>query len=172
MRALFALFPVLSLGLLAWVPALRVVVIRRRAVDWAVLALMVSLTVSEVVLISTVPTDDEGPRSALVGLYLVAFLIGATIHAAMLDDTPPAPGPYPAPRPTGYGAPHGYGYPPPAASVPVPASVPVHPAPAAPAPAVPAPAAPAPPSPTSPRMRQVASELDELGELLRKQEGR
>ncbi|WP_049574335.1 hypothetical protein, partial [Streptomyces sp. SBT349] len=140
-RSLFALFPIFSLGLLAWVPALRVGVLRRRPLDWAVLGLYVSLTTCEVLFLIAVDTD--GPNGAYVGLYLLLFLIGATIHSAIADDTPRdrAAPPVPAPRQHGLPGPPG------------------------------PPSLPGPPA-TSPRMRQVASELDELGELLRKQEDR
>ncbi|ONK13806.1 hypothetical protein [Streptomyces sp. MP131-18] len=144
-RWLFALFPIGSLGLLAWVPSLRFAVLRGRGTDWAVFCLFCSLTVAEVVLISAVP-DDESNLSAFAGFYALAYLVGATVHAVRADRFPRR-----AAVPPGH-------VPPP------PAHRPVAPRPH--------PGAAAAPRAASPRMRQVASELDELGALLRRQEGR
>ncbi|MDT0319608.1 hypothetical protein [Streptomyces millisiae] len=151
-RVAFALIPTLSLGLLAWVPSLRFAIIRRRNQDWAVLGLFCALTAAEIILVAYIPDDADDGLSALVGFYLVAYFIGATLHAVLADrfPRPTTPGYPAAPPPTPY-HPTGYGYPP------------------APAPVVAPPVPPAPVEPrTSPRMRQVASELDELGEYLRR----
>ncbi|GAA1914833.1 hypothetical protein GCM10009716_25390 [Streptomyces sodiiphilus] len=178
-RLLFASFPLWSLGLLAWVPSLRFAVLRRRPWDWLVFGAVLAMTVLYVVLLVALP-DDADNLNALAGAYVLLFLAGTVTHAVVGDlfprpgDAPPAPhnGHFPysaptlpsvtyghAPAPGHTPATHGYGYPPSAAT-------PASPAAASPAPP-PGPAAPAP----SPRMRQVASELDELGDLLRKHEG-
>ncbi len=154
MRTLFACFPALSLGLLSWVPMLRFALQRRRTLDWAVLGLYVLLTVGLLVWLDLLPTTEteEGEVaevSALVGFFWLALIVAATVHAVRGDRFErPGRAPavahtvaYPAPY---YGPPAPYG-PPPAA-------------------------APAPPSSASPRMRQVADELDELGAYLRKEE--
>ncbi|MDT0346870.1 hypothetical protein [Streptomyces litchfieldiae] len=150
-RWLFALIPIGTLGLLAWVPSLRFAILRGRGIDWAVFGLFCSLTAGEILLIAFVP-DDESNYSAFAGFYALSFFIGATIHAVRADRFPRHP---PAHHPY--------------AHTPAPAPPHAHTLPTAPLPA--APQAPA-PQPTSPRMRQVASELDELGAYLRKQEGR
>ncbi|MCZ7414702.1 MULTISPECIES: hypothetical protein [unclassified Streptomyces] len=209
-RVLFASFPVWSLGMLAWVPSLRFAVLRSRALDWAVFAGFLTLSVLEVVFALALEDEPEGSNvSAAAGGLVLVLIIGATVHAVLGDrfPRPPAPyphhaGPYSGPRPgaapgvvpgavpPGYGpgaqpaappAP-GYGYPqPPAVPLhqqptlyaPPPAASPHTPPPASPhtPPPAPAPAAQGQPEPQG-RMRQVASELDELDELLRKRDGR
>lgn len=179
-RLLFASFPVWSLGLLSWVPSLRFAVLRRRRVDWAVFGLSVALTVVYIVLLIVVPASDpdaEGLGSFFAGLYILGLVVGAVVHAILGDrfarsPQPPAFGPGPAGPPPGYG----YGYPPPPyvtdtapqGYAPAPPVAAPAPAPPSPAPAQPFPASAAAVPPSSDRMRQVASELDELDELLRK----
>ncbi|GAB2899660.1 hypothetical protein [Streptomyces mayteni] len=155
-RVAFATIPTLSLGLLAWLPSLRFALIRRRSIDWAVFGLFCSLTAAEIILVAYTPDDVDDNLSAFVGFYCFAYFIGATIHAVQADRFPRADRPtghWPPPYPTTTG----YGYPPPqpAAGYPMTAAAPPpHPGPVEPS--------------TSPRMRQVASELDELGEYLRR----
>lgn len=177
-RWLFATFPVWSLGLLSWVPMLRFALQRKRGLDWAVFALYVLLTAGLLLWLDLLPAEGTGDGgtggagggdgeevaevSALLGFFWLSLIVAATIHAvrgdrferprpaAALPPTRYAPAPYPAP--TGYAPPPGYPPPSPAAS-PGP-----YPAPAAPPPGA------------SPRMRQVADELDELGAYLRKEE--
>ncbi|MFP8885959.1 hypothetical protein [Streptomyces mangrovi] len=183
LRLLFASFPLWSLGLLAWVPSLRFAIIRRRPLDWAVLVVSVVLTVVYVVLLVNVPESEpgeDGTAQAGAGLYIFLLIVGSVVHAVLGDRFPRDPAPYrtaaslpgtplpggphtspypapPAPRSPGFAdAPTAYGHPPPPAyGYPQPSrpqSPPVQP-------------------PQSSRMRQVASELDELGELLRKRDG-
>ncbi|MDT0310633.1 hypothetical protein RM780_27345, partial [Streptomyces sp. DSM 44917] len=155
LRGVFASFPVWSLGLLGWVPSLRFALLRRRALDWAVLGITLALTVAEILAIALVP-DTDSDAGALAGLFTIAWITGATVHGVMGDRFPRRP---PAPLPPSPYLAH-------PAAAPAAAFPPaVYPMPTAPA------AAPPHPGP-SPRMRQVASELDELGELLRRQEGR
>ncbi|MBN3929053.1 hypothetical protein IQ279_05265 [Streptomyces verrucosisporus] len=189
LRVLFASFPVWSLGLLAWVPSLRFAIIRRRPLDWAVLAVSVVLTVAYVVLLVNVPESEpgeDGTAQAGAGLYIFLLIVGSVVHAVLGDRFPrdPAPdraaasvpgaplpgGPHasahpapPAPRSPGFAdAPTAYGHPrPPAYGYPQQPQPQPQPQPQSP------PAQP----PQSPRMRQVASELDELGELLRGRDG-
>jgi hypothetical protein len=170
-RLLFASFPVWSLGLLSWVPSLRFAILRRRRLDWAVFGLSVALTVVYVVLLFTVPASDpegETTKSAMAGLYILVLITGAVVHA-ILGDRFQRQTWYAHPPST---APHGYGYPPnPYAAGPhQPAHAAVLPTLPGTPPAAPADGPPyaAPPPPSSDRMRQVASELDELDEFLRK----
>lgn len=177
-RLLFASFPIWSLGLLSWVPSLRFAVLRRRPLDWAVFGLSVALTVVYVVMLIVVPASDpegETTASAVGGLYILVLITGAVVHAILGDRFQ---------RQTWYAHPpsataHGYGYPPnPYAAGPhqpghVAALLPTLPGMPPTAPTVPA--APTdgspyavPAAPSSDRMRQVASELDELDEFLRK----
>jgi hypothetical protein len=179
-RGLFASFPVWSLGFLAPVPFLRFALLRRRPLDWAVFALYCALTFVEVVLIYRVP-DDESTVSFLAGLFIVAYLAGAPVHACLGDRFPrpaaatatagfPVP-PHAHPPAAPYAVPHAAAHVTPPVAPHAPAAAPYAPSVAAPPPAPPSPVAPAAPGP-SPRMRQVASELDELGEFLRREEGR
>ncbi|MEE1938526.1 hypothetical protein V1L54_03710 [Streptomyces sp. TRM 70361] len=167
-RLLFAAVPLLSLGLLSWVPSLRFAVIRGRRADWAVLAVFVVLTAVYVVLLVNVPANEpegeEGTASLLAGLYMVLLFGGATVHAVLGDRFPRDPAPYPL---VGHSGPPSAGYPAPYAAAP--AAGPGgygYPGPTAPVPSQPQPQ-PQPPQPPSTRMRQVASELDELDALLR-----
>ncbi|MEU7313867.1 hypothetical protein [Streptomyces sp. NPDC007083] len=181
-RIAFASFPLWSLGLLAWVPSLRFAILRRRPLDWAVFAGACVLTAVYILLLFVVPETkpgEEGNAQLGAGVYIVLLIGGAVVHAVLADRAPrapraapaptlyaPAPGPYAAPAqpaptpvtpydgaapyaqtvsapPNPHRAPHPHQNP---HQNPYPGSVP----------------------PASPRMRQVASELDELGELLRR----
>ncbi|GAA2385235.1 hypothetical protein GCM10010420_04520 [Streptomyces glaucosporus] len=191
-RLLFASFPVWSLGLLAWVPSLRFAVIRGRRADWAVFCVAVALTVVYVVLLFVVG-EEQSTASAFAGMYIVALIGGSVVHAVLGDRflrdpasyraaaSAPYPAPHPAPpagpRTAGTaGAPGAYGHPYPAPYAPPPSAAPAaygypQPAPSSPGPHPPGPGTPPPSGPQSPRMRQVASELDELDELLRRRDG-
>ncbi|MFR9724781.1 hypothetical protein ACL02R_15675 [Streptomyces sp. MS19] len=145
LRWIFAAVPLLSLGLLAWVPFIHLASRRGRRSDWRYAALYGALSVGEVILLVTIPDGDDGNAGVFGGAYVIALILGACCHAAVTGHlprhTPHAPQQTPLPGP--YGT-H-------------------HPAP---------PPTPTPATPTYPRMHQVASELDELGEYLRRQEGR
>ncbi|MFI0863274.1 hypothetical protein ACH4RA_23970 [Streptomyces smyrnaeus] len=187
-RIAFASFPVWSLGLLAWVPSLRFAVLRRRPRDWMVFAGACVLTALYIVLLFVVPESkpgEEGNAQLGAGVYIVLLIGGAVVHAVLGDRAPraprqaarpaytsaPAPGPYapaarPAPRTAPPASPPPYG-----GAAPYAPTVSAHPAPAPdPSPAPSPGPAPAPAPVTSPRMRQVASELDELGQFLRQKQ--
>ncbi len=184
MRLFFASFPLWSLGLLTWVPSLRFAIIRRRRLDWAVFGLAVALTVIYVVLLF-VFGDEKSTGSGFAGMYILALIGGSVVHAVLGDrflrdpasyrtaaPTPhPAPYPAPTPHPAPYPGSAPYSAPPVgphAAGIANAPTVYGYPRPVAPPPV----AAPPPPAPQSPRMRQVASELDELDALLRGRDGR
>ncbi|WP_019356969.1 hypothetical protein [Streptomyces sp. AA1529] len=180
-RIAFASFPLWSLGLLAWVPSLRFAILRRRPLDWAVFAGACVLTAVYILLLFVVPETkpgEEGNAQLGAGVYIVLLIGGAVVHALLADRGPrtprfapaptlyaPAAGPYAAPaQPAAPAAPYGGAapYAPTVSAPPNPHQAPnsqqephqnVYPG------SVP---------PASPRMRQVASELDELGELLRR----
>lgn len=187
LRLLFASFPLWSLGLLAWVPSLRFAIIRRRPLDWAVFAVSVVLTVVYVVLLVNVPESEpgeDGTAQAGAGLYIFLLIVGSVVHAVLGDRFPRDPAPYraaasvpgtPLPGTPLPGGPHASPYPaPPAPRSPGFADAPTaygHPRPPAYGYPQPQPQPQPVQPPQSPRMRQVASELDELGELLRKRDG-
>ncbi|NJQ08770.1 hypothetical protein, partial [Streptomyces lonarensis] len=133
-RVFFATIPVWSLGLLGWVPALRIAIVRRRALDRAFAAAAAVLTVAYVAVIGSTPqetTDWSVAQNASFALLLLALVPGAVVHACLADlPLPPrrddhlravahgygypAPGHHPQPG-TGYGSP-GPVYGPPAGS--------------------------------------------------------
>ncbi|WP_129842215.1 hypothetical protein [Streptomyces sp. RFCAC02] len=151
LRWVLAAVPFLSLGLLAWVPFIRIARIRRSPLYWFVLVLYCALTVGEIVFFAVVPENSEGDLSVVAGFYVVVLMTGGTCHAAVAGS--------PAPEP-----PH--------AAVADAETLAVGPAHAAPPRRTPTVIAPAPPPavPPSPRMCQVASELDELDAYLKGQE--
>ncbi|WP_431984367.1 hypothetical protein [Streptomyces qinglanensis] len=197
-RIAFASFPVWSLGLLSWVPSLRFAILRRRPLDWAVFAGACVLTAVYILLLFVVPETkpgEEGNAQLGAGVYIVLLIGGAVVHAVLADRAPRAPRAAPAPtvyapaRTAGpYAAPAqpAPGQPAPAPATPYGGAAPYAPTVSAPPNPHQAPQQnphqsphqnphqslnhPYPGSvpPASPRMRQVASELDELGELLRR----
>ncbi|MEU7022247.1 hypothetical protein ABZ990_16505 [Streptomyces sp. NPDC046203] len=202
LRVLFALLPLLSLGLLTWGTALRIALMTRRVLDWVLFVLSVVVVVVAIVLM-----PDENDTSLTGDLIVGAMLLCAvafTAYFLVVDmrqggrqrprraDVRPgfAPAepynPYAQTVPQGHfpqqapqapqaqqlppHQPHpfhhlqtqpGYGYPQP------------HPQPTAAPPGTPpgTPPPTAPPTPSTARIDQVRAELDELSDLLRKDEG-
>ncbi len=152
LRVMFVVLAVMTCGLLAWAPLLRLAIVTRKAHDWGVFALATALDVTALVLIGVDPGEDEfqGPGNAGMVVLLctlmaaVAYYLFAEIrHFGRLRQ----------PAFTGYAPPlaqPAYGYPqaPPLQDTPPPA---------------------APPAPV--RIHQVRAELDELSDYLRKQQG-
>ncbi|WP_052852473.1 hypothetical protein [Streptomyces avicenniae] len=165
LRWVLALVPLVSLGLLAWVPFLNVAAQRKRRSDWWFVALYVTLSVIETIMFANIPSDAETDLSAFAGGYVIALMAGACCHAAITGYLPRRGHAAHHPGPAGPYTP--YGHPPPV----VPGAYAAPPPPHVPPPHTPQPHASAPP-PASPRMRQVASELDELDAYLRREEGR
>ncbi|MDQ1010318.1 hypothetical protein QFZ82_004803 [Streptomyces sp. V4I23] len=197
LRVLFALMPVISCGLLSWATMLRLAVVTRRPRDWALFAATVLAVAVCFGMVMSDPTADlELPRSNVaiavllaIGVLVVTYyLFAETKHFATRPQAYYGPHPHPQPH-------FGYGYPPPSATAPAHGSPcttpPLHaqpqPAPApqpqvppqtppltAPVPQPQAAPRPAPASepPRSGRIDQVRAELDELSDLLRKEEDR
>ncbi|GAA3394828.1 hypothetical protein [Streptomyces roseoviridis] len=184
LRVLFAVLPLLSLGMLTWVTALRIGLLTRRARDWVLLAVSVAVVIAAFVLIPEDENDTSLQGDLVVGMVLLNavaftayFLVADIRHArarsaAAPGQVPPPYHPYAATVPQQ----HGYGYPPvtPAPAQPVP---PAHSAPAVPLVPPATPAAAPPPGPPAaggpgPRIDEVRAELDELSRLLRKDEGK
>ncbi|WP_374982851.1 hypothetical protein [Streptomyces fradiae] len=189
LRVLFAVLPLLSCGMLAAGALLRLALVTRRPRDWWLFGASVIVTI---VCIAFIPDDTETLQADLSvgGLLLHAALVtGYFLYADIRHFDPRRHGPAAPAGPSPYAstvpsAGPGYGYPPahgrapyagtPAAPTPYgqltpPAQVP----PRAPAPphVPPVPAQQQGAAPAAPRIDQVRAELDELSDLLRKEEG-
>ncbi|AOT59295.1 hypothetical protein [Streptomyces rubrolavendulae] len=189
LRVLFAVLPLLSCGMLAAGALLRLALVTRRPRDWWLFGASVIVTI---VGIAFIPEDTETLQADLSvgGLLLHAALVtGYFLYADIrhFDRRPHGPAALAGPSPYAGTVPSaglGYGYPAAHGRTPYPAT------PAAPTPygqltppAQVPPRAPAPPhvppvpapqqgaAPAAPRIDQVRAELDELSDLLRKEEG-
>ncbi|MFG2293690.1 hypothetical protein [Streptomyces sp. NPDC048603] len=188
MRVLFALLPVLSCGLLAFGTLIRLAVVTRRPRDWALCVADGALIVVCLALVGEDPTEDASTWMGNTGMItmlttavvvVVYFLYSDIKH---WENVPAAPaGWYPPTPPV---TPQ-YGYPPvadrtpptahttpsahttPTAHIPPSAHTTVPMQPPAPQPHQP----PAQQPHQPPRIGQVRAELDELSELLRRQQG-
>ncbi|KUJ66735.1 hypothetical protein ACZ90_33955 [Streptomyces albus subsp. albus] len=201
LRVIFALLPLLSIGFLSWVSMLRLAIMRRRRQDWALfwaeLLLVVGCLVTLEDHFEKSWISDAGMATLLVAAagVTVYFLVvdirhhrtgpaGALPSPALPHGAVPGPyGPYAPPQPGP--ATHGYGYPPPHPHPAAPhfaqppqlappqhPTQPVLPQPAPYDPPAPAPA-PAPQQSQPPqRINQVRAELDELSDLLRREQDR
>ncbi|OIK24122.1 hypothetical protein [Streptomyces malaysiense] len=182
-RVLFVAAGFLSLGFLAGAMQLRLALVTRRALDWALFAAVLALDAISVALVGSDPTDDVETVRGNVGMCLLfATLAAATVYYLVAEIRHygrrarefaahrPVPAPAPAPA---------YGYPGPAVppylppATPVPSGMPTPP-PSAPHTPVPGPPPVVPPShrPAPARIDQVRAELDELSDYLRRQDGR
>ncbi|MFH8289006.1 hypothetical protein [Streptomyces sp. NPDC018059] len=152
LRVMFVVLAVVTCGLLAWAPLLRLAIVTRKAYDWVVFAVVTALDVTGLVLIGVDPGEEEfqGPGNAGMIVLLctlmaaVAYYLFADIRHFSRLRQPAFTAYAPPPAPSAY-----YGYP------------------AAPPPVQETP--PAPPAPV--RIHQVRAELDELSDYLRKQQG-
>ncbi|MFI9584050.1 hypothetical protein ACIHCQ_19900 [Streptomyces sp. NPDC052236] len=176
-RVLFVAVALLTFGFLSWATMLRIAIMRRRPLDWALFWICLALVIAAIVIIgeftseAELPDGAEAPATTLDYICLVILLglaLGVPTHYLVADIrhyqrprpglpsaapvyTQPA-GPYSAPT-VPYGVPTpppGYGYP--AAQPHTQSQPPVQP-----------------PSPTvaQPRLDQVRAELDELSDYLR-----
>ena len=181
LRVLFGVVGLASFTLLNWALLLRLALVRRRAVDWVVFAVVgFALPITFFSLAGSTDSDDiVGPVDATGVIGIVVLWISVPVYFLGMDShyrrlaqqaaalpvfySAPAPDPYPyappqAPPPYG-DKPYDYN-PYRAAPTPPITSSPIPPSPTPP---------PQPPPP--PRLNQVRAELDELSDLLREQEG-
>ncbi|WP_329132655.1 hypothetical protein OG552_13715 [Streptomyces sp. NBC_01476] len=174
LRVVFTVLPVVSLGLLAWGSTLRLALVRKRPVDWVLVAVTVVIAIVALVLFSNSP-DVNSKQANTGGTMLVFAMFCTPVYFLVMDirrtGTPlvvrSGPGGYAQGNPYASGIsqapagprpqqpPYGYGHPRPAP----PQTPPLPPRP--PAATVP-----------HPRIEQVRAELDELSDYLRKEEGR
>ncbi|MFB6618582.1 hypothetical protein ACIGFK_27450 [Streptomyces sp. NPDC085524] len=170
LRVLFVALTLLSCGFLAWAAMLKVAIVTRAPRNWI---LFVGTVVINIVCIAFVGSDDSpdgetGPStniamitSLTTAIAVIAYFLYEDIRHYSAAGTPPAQGWYGQQSPAvtypaaTYPQQPGYGYPP-QAPTPVPGQLQV--------PGVP------PQAPDVPRIGQVRAELDELSELLRKQQ--
>ncbi|MEU0371120.1 hypothetical protein ABZ070_12815 [Streptomyces sp. NPDC006283] len=198
LRVLFAILPLFSCGLLSWATMLRLSLVTRRTLDWSLFAATLVGVTACFGTVMTDPTEDLTMLRSNVAIALLLamgvlvmgyYLFAETRHFAA------GPSTHHGPRTQ---AQFGYGYPPHAATAPPygPTATPVPHAMPTPPPqpqqnpyaVPPRPTAtppphlhlhpepqPGPQAPTRPqpaRIDQVRAELDELSDLLRKEEGK
>ncbi len=176
LRVLFAVLPVVTLGVGAWGSFLRLALLLRRPLDWALVPLAGVVGTGGFMLVGTGRDDNSWQTNVGTACLLVCMAVTPTYFLIMdIRRTRPERGPATAalaPRPYT----HPYGYEPgliPGAAPP--ATGPGHAGTSIPGPTPfghdrrePAPPLP----PTGPRIDQVRAELDELSHFLRKEEGR
>lgn len=189
LRVLFTALPVLSLGFLAWGSLLRLAVVRRHLLDWALMVTDIVAIIIGYTLVGLAHDNTDTWQSNAGTLTVLLCMFGTPAYFLVTDirrkDT----------RAPGYAMPAGYGAPNPYATGYGPMPGPVHTGPvhggiARPAPMhtpmpartpmpsqTPAPApepeqTPMPARPPAQRISQVRAELDELSDYLRKEEGR
>jgi hypothetical protein len=153
LRVLLACLPLVSIGMLCWVPLVWTASVRRRWADWAALAVTLLLTVLGFYMIASTPDTDNGESDAGLALMLLlivastAYFLTAELRQLPLAQTSAPLVPY---APYGPHAPH---WPPASTPPPTPAQTPTP----TPTPIVP--------------LGQVQAELDELSALLRRHAG-
>ncbi|MFB7291211.1 hypothetical protein [Actinacidiphila glaucinigra] len=173
LRAIFLAITAISCGFLSCLPLLHLAVRRRRAMDWVFFWTGTAVSIASFATIGTL--SDENPWTdvalltviALVPLVGVHYLV-ADLALARAEGAPGYPSyattvPYPPPHQPAPPHPQAdynpYRATPPAPTPPPPPAPQAHVPPQPPAP------------PHQPRINQVRAELDELSDLLRKQEG-
>jgi hypothetical protein len=173
LRVMFVVLAVVTCGLLAWAPILRLAIVTRKSYDWVLFGLAAALDVTALVLIGVDPGEDEfqGPGNA--GMVILLTTLLAAIAYYLFADIRHFSR-YRQPQYTGYAPPQqaqaAYGYP----QQPGPAPVHQQPTQMHQPPVQQPPVHQTPPPPTRPapaRIHQVQAELDELSDYLRKQEG-
>ncbi|WP_042405684.1 hypothetical protein [Streptacidiphilus carbonis] len=163
-RVLFAAVPPATIGILSWIPMLRLAVRSRRAWDWVGCGLVVLLATGAFVLVGQ-SDDDSSWASALGMAVLLLLAVGVPVHFLVADLRWHDAGRRASAAAPGHAPTGAWSVPTP---VPTPLPAPVSTPTAAPV-RVPFPApVPAPGG----RIDQVRAELDELSAYLRDQGGR
>ncbi|MEU9132978.1 hypothetical protein AB0D08_33590 [Kitasatospora sp. NPDC048540] len=122
LKALYALLPLLTVGLLGLVPSVVLAARRRRPADLAGAVVIGAVQLAVYVCLGLTPDNSQGsPYSIVGGLLLIALAVGAPVHFLVMDRAaawfPGRPAPHPAfpahPQPYGpsYGQPHAQPYP-------------------------------------------------------------
>ncbi|MGW6058495.1 hypothetical protein [Streptomyces sp. NPDC055189] len=176
LRVMFVVLAVVTCGLAAWAPMLRLAIVTRKSYDWGLFALVSALDLTALVLIAVDPGEEDfqGPGNAGMVVMLTTML-AAVIYYLFADIRHFSR--YRRPTYPGYAAtPPAYGYPQQQGPAPVhlQATHLSHQPPVQQPPVQQPPVQQTPPPPTRPapaRIHQVQAELDELSDYLRKQEG-
>ncbi len=184
LRVFFTVLPIISLSLLGWVSMLRLAWVRKRSLDWTMLAVEAGLSVVAFTFFGF-SHDDNDTQANVGGTLLMICMFGTALYFLIEDIRrpqaghhqawPAAAGYQPNPYTTGIsGGPGPTHYPqqgyPAAQQYARPTPPPV--TAATPPPAVPPIPNTAPTPQPGPRINQVRAELDELSDYLRKEEGR
>ncbi|GAA4916388.1 hypothetical protein ACFPM3_21525 [Streptomyces coeruleoprunus] len=177
LRVLFVTLSVLSCGLLSWAPLLRLAIVTQKLRDWALFGLgLLSAVGMMVFVVAAVPEDENkeiSDAAALTFLLWVGVNVIGTVTYYLSTEIRHyerrSAVPYAVPAHSLPTAPQsGYGYPP----VAQPPYTPSAPAPQPPAPqSAPPPQAQAQAQPQPQHIDQVRAELDELSDLLRRNQG-
>lgn len=172
LRAIFLTITAISCGFLSGLPLLHLAIQRRRTMDWVFFWICTAVSIASFATVGTLP--EESPWTDVAMLTAIALVPLVGVHYLVADlalhRAAAVPG-YPSYATT-------VPYPPPHQQAPPQPPVDYNPYRTTPPPPA-APQAPVPPqSPASPhphphppRINQVRAELDELSDLLRKQEG-
>ncbi|MFI9831763.1 hypothetical protein ACIHIX_29240 [Streptomyces sp. NPDC051913] len=191
LRVLFVVLGIFTIGLFSWAMLLRLALVTRRGLDWALFAASLAAVTLGLVLIGIEPGDEIHTAGGWTGMALlfgtlvaaIAYYLSADVrhfHQLRYSAYAGQPAPVPTPSPA-YGYPQPHTQQPPAPSPYTATTLPQAPAPIPqpqphqqiPMPQPPAPHTP-PPAPQRPapaRIDQVRAELDELSDYLRRQDG-
>ncbi|MDX3238021.1 hypothetical protein PV392_20515 [Streptomyces sp. ME03-5709C] len=171
LRAVFLTITAISCGFLSGLPLLHLAIQRRRTMDWVFFWICTAVSIASFATVGTLP--EQSPWTDVAMLTAIALVPLVGVHYLVADlalhRTAAMPGyppygttvPYPPPhhpeppRPPVDDNPYRSSPPPPPPPVPPQSPVPPHPH----------------PHPHPPRINQVRAELEELSDLLRKQEG-
>lgn len=190
LRVLFVVLGIFTIGLFSWAMLLRLALVTRRGLDWALFAASLAAVTLGLVLIGIEPGDEIHTAGGWTGMALlfgtlvaaIAYYLSADVrhfHQLRYSAYAGQPAPVPTPSPAyGYPQPHTQPQPPapspytattlPQAPAPIPQPHQQIPMPQPPAPHTPPPA---PQRPAPARIDQVRAELDELSDYLRRQDG-
>ncbi|WP_406508290.1 hypothetical protein [Streptomyces sp. NBC_00212] len=168
LRVLFALLPLVSIGMLSWTALLRLAIVTRRGAHWALFWAQLAVFVFFFSFIVAAP-DENDWRMDVGMMGLLALAVASTAYFLYADIRHAAQEPFVVHPFAQYGAPARYG-PPHIPGTTAPQFGPyVNPYADTPVPSPPpAPVPPQPHAPAAPRIEQVRAELDELSQYLRK----
>ncbi|WP_042371620.1 hypothetical protein [Streptacidiphilus neutrinimicus] len=101
LRVLLTCIPIVSIGVLAWVPLVRTALVRRRTADWIVLAATVVLCTLGFFLVGSAPDDRDTDASDIGGLFLLLMMATSTVYYVVGEVRKPfsPPAPYPMAHP-------------------------------------------------------------------------